>query len=86
MLGAVVVPNVELPLVLVVEVPQFVGVRGGKAGTQTVSLVVIQDSPDIAIHVPIWLMDHLATATPDKVGHGEQLDPGGYIFSSFRLP
>ena len=24
----------------------------------------------------IWLMDHLATATPDKVGHGEQLDPG----------
>ena len=24
----------------------------------------------------IWLMDHLATATPDTGGHGEQLDPG----------
>jgi hypothetical protein len=40
MLGAEVVSNVELPLVLVVEVLQFVGVRGGEAGTQTVSLVV----------------------------------------------
>jgi hypothetical protein len=34
------VPNVELHLVLVFEALQFVGVRGGEAGTQTVSLVV----------------------------------------------
>ena len=40
MFGAVVVPDVELFLVLVVEALQFVGVRGGKVGTQTVSLVV----------------------------------------------